>query len=44
MVFFPSLGNDHVMEKAEGHAGNQLSRFLDEANKCPIPILVHERP
>jgi hypothetical protein len=22
MVFFPSLGNDHVMAKAEGHAGN----------------------
>jgi hypothetical protein len=22
MIFFPSPGNDHVMSKAEGHAGN----------------------
>jgi hypothetical protein len=22
MVFFPSPGNDHVMAKVEGHAGN----------------------
>jgi hypothetical protein len=22
VVFFPSLGNDHVMAKVEGHAGN----------------------
>jgi hypothetical protein len=25
VVFFPSLGNDHIMAKAKGHASNHLS-------------------
>jgi hypothetical protein len=41
---FPSPRNDHVMAKAEGHAGNQLSRFLDEASNCLSLVLVHARP
>jgi hypothetical protein len=44
VVFFPSPGNDHVMEKAKGHAGNQFSGFLDEASNCSSPIPVHTRP
>jgi hypothetical protein len=44
VVFFPSPGNNHIMAKAEGHAGNQLSRFPDEANNCPSPVPVHARP
>jgi hypothetical protein len=41
VVFFPSLGNDHVMEKAEGYVGNQLSGFLDESSNCPSSVPVH---
>jgi hypothetical protein len=44
VVFFPSPGNDHVMEKAEGHAGNQLSGFPEEASNCPSLVPVHARP
>jgi hypothetical protein len=44
MVFFPSPRNDHVMAKAEGHAGNQLLGFPDEASNCPSLVPVHARP
>jgi hypothetical protein len=44
MVFFPSPGNDHVMAKAEGHAGNYLSGFPDRASNSPSLVLVYTRP
>jgi hypothetical protein len=37
----PFIWNDHVMAEAEGHAGNQLSRFPDEASNCPSSVPVH---
>jgi hypothetical protein len=44
MVFFPSLGNDHVMAEAEGHAGNQFPGFPDKASNCPSSVTVHAWP
>jgi hypothetical protein len=44
VVFFPSPGNDHVMAKADRHAGNQLSGFPYEASNCPSLVTVHARP
>jgi hypothetical protein len=44
VVFFPSPGNDHVMEKAEGHAGNQLPGFPNEASNCLSIVPMYARP
>jgi hypothetical protein len=32
------------MAKAKGHAGNQLSGFLDQASNCPSLVPVHVGP
>jgi hypothetical protein len=41
---FPLPGNDHVMAKAEGHAGNQLPGFPNEGSYCPSIVPMYARP
>ena len=38
------FGNDHVMAKVEGYAGNQLLGFPDEACDCPSALPMYARP
>jgi hypothetical protein len=35
---------NHVMVEAQGHAGYQFPRLLDEASHSPGFVLVHARP
>jgi hypothetical protein len=44
MVFFPSTGNNHVMAEAEGHAGNQLLGFPNEASDSSSSVPLHTGP
>jgi hypothetical protein len=44
MVFFSSVGNNHIVAEAKGYASHQLSGLSDEASDYSNPILVHTGP
>jgi hypothetical protein len=44
MVLFSSARDNHVMTEAQGHAGYQFSRLLDEASHNSGLVPVHTRP
>jgi hypothetical protein len=44
MVFFSSARDNHVMAEAQGLAGYQFSRLLDEASHSSGLVPVHTRP
>jgi hypothetical protein len=44
MIFFSSVGNNHVVAEAEGYASHQLPGFLDEASDSLSFIPMHIGP
>ena len=44
MVFFPSATDNHVVAEAQGHAGYQFPRLLDEAGHFPSSLSMYTGP